>query len=149
MSVGSTIRSVAFATAAAATLLVASSSGVAAQQTAAPRPDTAALTTPLPSQQPFTRDECAGIAVTVVQVVRVASERKAGVSNDFRQSMRNWLGPNVTCDGPRDIVIKTGEDADAFNTIRATLGAASRPIDLVARGGLRAIGPTAALGPSQ
>ncbi|RTL69348.1 MAG: hypothetical protein EKK41_13760 [Hyphomicrobiales bacterium] len=148
MSIGSTIRKAALATTTAATLLAASSIGAAAQQRAeqaAGPPTTAAATAPsAAAQQPITKDECRAIAAVASKVVTVAGTNNLSV--DFRQSFRNWLGPNITCDGPRDIVIRTGTDSDAFVTIREALGVGSRPIDIMARGGLRAIAPTAALG---
>ena len=67
------------------------------------------------------------------------------LSVDFRKSFMNWMG-NVTCDGPRDIVIRTKADAAVFNSIRAGLGLSSARIDLVTRAGLRIARPSAALG---
>jgi hypothetical protein len=43
------------------------------------------------------------------------------VSAEFKQSFRDFLGPNLSCDGPRDIHTPTGPDIDAFNTIRSQL----------------------------
>lgn len=90
-------------------------------------------------QQPLTKEECRAVAAVAGVIVKSVGANNLSV--DFRQSFRNWLGADITCDGPKDIIIKTAADSDAFVTIRGALGAASRPIDIMTRGGLRAVAP--------
>ena len=62
--------------------------------------------------------------------------------------MAAWINlGSFTCDGPTDIVIRSDQDAGAYNTIRGMLAASSRPIDLQTRAGLRGIKPQASLAP--
>jgi hypothetical protein len=95
------------------------------------------------AQKPFTKDECKFIVAAASETVSTYGAEK--LSLDFRKSFMAWMG-NVTCDGPRDIVIRTGPDADVFNSIRGGLSISSARIDLVTRAGLRIARPTAALG---
>jgi hypothetical protein len=104
---------------------------------------TASTSAPQQAQKPFTKDECRFIMDAASEVVATYGANKLSV--DFRKSFMGWMG-NVTCDGPRDIVIRTGADADVFNSIRGGLSISSSRIDLVTRAGLRIARPTAALG---
>jgi len=99
---------------------------------------------PAAAQSAFTKDECGLINETAAAAVRAIGVER--LSLDFRQSFRNWLGPNITCDGPREIVIRTGTDADLMNTIRMVLSGSRLKMDLVQRAGLRFVRPTAGLG---
>lgn len=92
----------------------------------------------------FTQSECKGISSVVLQVVRTLGADS--LSNDFKGSFRAWMGPNITCDGPTDIVVRTGRDSDALNTIYTLLESSSSRINLQTRAGLRAVRPTAGLG---
>ncbi len=80
----------------------------------------------------FTPEECRVVAGIGGQVVRALG--KETLSADFRQSFVNFLGPNIACDGPTNIVTRTGPDIDAFNTIRIMLLQTNRPISLQDRG---------------
>jgi hypothetical protein len=86
----------------------------------------------------FTKEECAGVMAVALEVVKAAG--KDTLSVEFRQSFRNWLGPNVTCDGPKDILTPTDRDIAAYNTIRTGLLLASKPISLE-KAGLRSVDP--------
>ncbi len=119
MTVSSTLRKAAFVTAAAAALIAFPSTKAVGQQ------------------QPLTKEECRAVAAVYIEIVN-----RVQTSEEFRKSMIAWVNPNsFTCDGPKEIIIKTGADSDAFVTIRGALGAASRPIDIMTRGGLRAVAP--------
>lgn len=68
---------------------------------------------------PFTPEQCKVIAAVAVDVLKALGPET--LSGEFKQSFRNFLGPSLTCDGPRDILTPTGPDIDAFNTIRSLL----------------------------
>ncbi len=80
----------------------------------------------------FTADECKHIAGIAGQVV--TSLGKDTLSNDFRQSFRNFLDASVTCTGPTKIATPTGRDINAYNVIAGMLAAGKYRIDLNARG---------------
>lgn len=80
----------------------------------------------------FTPHECKYIAAIAGQVV--TSLGKDTLSNDFRQSFRNFLDASLTCRGPTRIATPTGRDINAYNVIAALLAAGEYRIDLNARG---------------
>lgn len=84
----------------------------------------------------FTQGECKTIALTAAEVVRVTGREK--LSADFRQSFINWLGKELTCDGPKNIAISTHQDSVTYRTIRGMLLSGSKPISLE-KAGLRAV----------
>jgi len=94
---------------------------------------------PAAAQSAFTKDECKFIAGVAISTVKAVGSDKLSV--DFRQSFVNWLGPNITCDGPREIVIRTGTDTDVMNAIRDGLSASSLRMDLTQRAGFRFVRP--------
>jgi hypothetical protein len=85
------------------------------------QPPAAKLVPPGPGQlHVFTPQECQLIAGTSVYVVRDLGN-KDRLSPEFKQSFRNFLGANLTCDGPREIAWRTREDAATFNDIASQL----------------------------
>lgn len=80
----------------------------------------------------LTRAECRVVSAIAVKVIKAVG--RDTLSLEFRQSFRNWLGADLTCDGPREIATPTGADIDAYNTIRTVLASGPDPIDLQAIG---------------
>ena len=95
------------------------------------------------TSQPLTKEECKIVAVAASQVVQ-----KVPTSEDFRKSMLSWINPNTFgCNGPPLIVIRSDQDAGAYNTIRGILAGPPISIDIQARAGLRGVKPQASLTP--
>lgn len=88
------------------------------------------------SASDFTQDQCKIITGTALGVVKQVG--KDTLSTEFKQSLRNWLGPNITCDGPKDIAIITHNDSVTYRTIRSMLLSGSKPLSLE-KAGLRAV----------
>lgn len=84
----------------------------------------------------FTQDQCKGIRGTAAEVVRTVG--KETLSREFRQSFVSWLGADLRCDGPKDIVIVTHNDSATYATIREALLLGSKPLSLE-KAGLRVI----------
>lgn len=84
----------------------------------------------------FTQDECKVIVGTASGVVRAANAKKLSV--EFRKSFLSWAGENITCDGPKDIIIVSHDDSVAYGAIRLALLSGSKPISLE-KAGLRAV----------
>lgn len=84
----------------------------------------------------FTQAQCKGITGTAMEVVRTVG--KDTLSQEFRQSFRNWLGADLHCDGPKDIIIVTHNDSIAYGAIRSALLTGSKPISLQ-KAGLRVV----------
>lgn len=84
----------------------------------------------------FTQDECKGIAVSASQVVRTVGANT--LSREFRKSFMNWMGRDMMCAGPKDIIIVTENDSAAYGTIRSMLLAGSHPLSLQ-KAGLRVV----------
>jgi hypothetical protein len=84
----------------------------------------------------LTTDECKVVAAVAGKVVKAIG--RDTLSLEFRQSFRNWLGAELTCDGPTDILTPTVNDVAAFNTIRTVLVAGDHPLSLQ-DAGLRAV----------
>lgn len=84
----------------------------------------------------FTQKQCAGIAETAIEVLRAVG--KDTLSQEFRQSFRGWLGADLRCDGPKDIIIVTHNDSATYATIREALLRGSKPISLQ-KAGLRVV----------
>ena len=83
----------------------------------------------------FSKRECFIIDRVTTDVVTTLGVEN--FSDAFLNSLQGFISPdgtNATCDGPKRIATPKGEDVDAFNTIRASLGKAKRPIDLYKRG---------------
>lgn len=102
----------------------------------------AAADASLPSAPRFTQQECRLISIIAVDVAKAMGPEK--LSTEFKQSFRNFLGPNLTCDGPTQISTPKGDDIDAYNTIGGLLLQGPKPISLRERG-LRAVYKAAAL----
>jgi hypothetical protein len=101
-----------------------------AQQVALDAPSAQKLAPPSPGQlHVFTPTECQLISHTAVYVIRDLGN-KDRLSPEFKQSFRNFLGVNLTCDGPRDIAWRTREDAATFNDIASQLMRKATQIDL-------------------
>jgi hypothetical protein len=141
--VKSSVGKAAYAAAAIAALSAVASAPPASAQQPTPIAATASTSTPQSAEKPFTKEECKGILAVAGRYV--AGNGAETISADFRQSFLSWVG-NLTCDGPRDIIIRTGRDSDVFNAIRSSLDAGTARIDLVKRAGLRIARPTAGLG---
>jgi len=86
----------------------------------------------------FTQDECRLISSVGTGTARAIGPEK--LSQEFKSSFRSFLGPNLTCDGPKDILTPTGIDIDTFNTIKDILYAPPRGISLE-KAGLRSVDP--------
>lgn len=93
----------------------------------------------------FSAEDCKFIAHVGVTAAKVAGPEKLSV--EFKTSFRNYLGANLTCDGPKNILTPTGEDVATFNTIRQVLLAPPRSISLE-KAGVRAIDPRSAQRPA-
>ena len=141
--VKSSVGKAAYAAAAIAALSAVASAPPASAQQPTPIAATASTSTPQSAEKPFTKEECKAILAVASRIV--AGNGAETISADFRQSFMNWVG-NLTCDGPRDIIIRTGRDSDVFTTIRDALDGSSARIDLMKRAGLRVSRPTAGLG---
>lgn len=89
----------------------------------------------------FTPQECAIVYETTRMVIE--SGGRETMSPDFMKSFRAFLGPNMTCDGPPNIVTRPGQDLAVFNTTAAFL-AHNHRIDLNAKG-VRAVVPPYAM----
>lgn len=76
----------------------------------------------------FTQAECKGIAGTATEVVKSVGAKT--LSREFRQSFMNWMGSDLRCDGPKDIIVITHNDDAALATIRDALLTGSKPLDL-------------------
>ena len=85
----------------------------------------------LPSEK-----ECAIIAAVAVKTLRAIGAET--LSPEFKQSFRDWLGPDLRCDGPRDIATPTVDDVAIFNTIAGVLLQGDDPISL-RKFGVRAV----------
>lgn len=72
------------------------------------------------AQQAFTHEQCRAISAAVVDAVRKL-ENQDGLSAEFKQSFRNFLGAGLSCTGPREIVWVTDEDQATFKDIRSQL----------------------------
>lgn len=81
---------------------------------------------------PLTQAECRIVSAIAVEVIKAVGRDTLSV--EFRQSFRNWLGADLTCDGPREIATPTTNDIAAYNTIRTVLASGEDPIDLQAIG---------------
>jgi hypothetical protein len=68
----------------------------------------------------ITNEQCRAISATAVAIVTHHADR-AALSPEFKQSFRNFLGANLTCDGPRQLVWRTREDWATFQTISSQL----------------------------
>jgi hypothetical protein len=68
---------------------------------------------------PFTPEQCRIISAVAVDVLKAIGPDT--VSPEFKQSFRDFLGPRLTCDGPKQIRTPTVADIAAFNTIRSQL----------------------------
>ncbi len=90
----------------------------------------------------FTPQECAIVYETTKMTIEKTVGRQ-GVSADFMQSFRAFLGPRMACDGPANIVTRPGPDIDVYN-VAAALLANNHRIDLNAKG-VRAIVPPYAM----
>ena len=84
----------------------------------------------------FTQAQCKGITGTAMEVVRTVG--KDTLSQEFRQSFRNWLGADLHCDGPKDIIIVTHNDSIAYRAIRSALLTGTKPLSLE-KAGLRVV----------
>ena len=84
----------------------------------------------------FSQKECQGIGGIAGAVVRHVG--KDTLSDEFRQSFRNWLGADMRCDGPKEIALVTDNDAATFRTIRSELLQLPKPISLQ-KAGLRGV----------
>jgi hypothetical protein len=102
----------------------------------------AVLPTAASAQQPaLTAAQCKTVAMTAVEVIRDLGPEK--MSAQFKQSLRDFLGTELKCDGPRDILTPTIADVAAFNTMREILLSPPRIISLQ-KAGLRSIDPSQA-----
>jgi hypothetical protein len=118
------------AAAASITALLGAVNASDAQQVALDAPSTAKLVPPSPGQlHVFTPTECQLISHTAVYVIRDLGN-KDRLSPEFKQSFRNFLGANLTCDGSREIAWRSQEDAATFNTIAGQLMRKATQIDL-------------------
>ncbi len=90
----------------------------------------------------FTPQECAIVYETAKMTIEktVGSQ---GLSADFKQSFRAFLGPKMACDGPPTITTRSGPDIDVFS-VTASLLAHNHRIDLNAKG-VRAVVPPYAM----
>lgn len=95
----------------------------------------AAMTTGA-SAADFTQKQCLGISETATEVVKTVGAKT--LSREFRQSFVNWLGADLRCDGPKDIIIVTHNDSATYATIREALLRGSKPISLQ-KAGLRVV----------
>lgn len=84
----------------------------------------------------LTAEQCRIVSAIAVKVVKAVGPDT--LSPEFRQSFRDWLGPEIACDGPKEIRTPTPEDVAAFNTIRGTLLQGPAPISL-SQMGVRAV----------
>ena len=91
----------------------------------------------------FTQKECKGIAATAIEVLGVVGPDK--LSPEFKQSFRTWMGPDLRCLGPKEIVIVTHEDDATYATIRDALLRGSKPLSLE-KAGLRVVERSASVG---
>lgn len=90
------------------------------------------ITPSLPARA-FTEDECRGISNVAVDVLKAIGPDK--VTPQFKKSFRNFLGPNLKCDGPMEIIVLTADDIAVFNTIGDGLASMPKhPISLRERG---------------
>jgi hypothetical protein len=112
--------------------LLFSPAALEAQQAVADAAPIASTAQPLSAKQPalvlptpghrrvFTPQECQDISGTGVYIVRHLGN-KDRLSPEFKQSWRDFLGANLDCTGPREIVWRTREDAATFNGIAGQL----------------------------
>ncbi len=81
------------------------------------------------ADSPFSESECATITKVATNLVK-----RLGVNSfsiEFRQSLRNWLAANLTCDGPRDIAIRQYREIAYVNLLTYELSVVPKPpIDL-------------------
>jgi hypothetical protein len=86
----------------------------------------------------FTPEQCRSISAVGISVAKAVGP--STLSTEFKQSFRNFLGPDLTCDGPKDILTATPDDVAAFNTIKQVLFAPPAKISLTSAG-LRSVDP--------
>ena len=104
----------------------------------------ALLASPMAHAGDFSAEQCKLIATVSGEVVKTVGVQK--LSEDFRKSIANFIMPEVngkrtmTCEGPKNIFTPTGNDVDAFNTIREILLSPPRQISLQ-KAGLRSVDP--------
>jgi hypothetical protein len=113
---------------------------------AAVLPSGANAQTALASVPTLTAEQCMEVRVAITEAVRrIGTLGKADqLSQEFKTSLRDFIGPNRDCKGTRDIITPTVNDAAAYDTIRELLGSGPNPIALE-RYGLRVLERRAAL----
>ena len=119
-------KSAANVIAGAAMLVTASVGGASAQQPV--------RNTPQQQTQDLNQEQCNLVRNVIVRVVQdVGSDT---ISDDFKQSLRAFIGENRDCRGTRVIYAPEGRDIDAYNVMRVILGSGTPPIALERNPGL-------------
>lgn len=98
--------------------------------------------TALASVPTLTAEQCMEVRKVIVGAVSKIGPDQ--LSQEFKTSLRDFIGANRDCTGTRDILTPTVNDAAAYNAIRGVLGSGPNPIALE-QYGLRALVRRAAL----